>query len=55
LGRSWMEQYQICLPGSILWFFCGTFWAGAYLILERVFCTIEFPREKTMNRFAEVY
>jgi len=43
------------LPTSILWFFCVTFWAGAYLILERVFCTIEFPREKTMNRFAEVY
>ena len=43
------------LPTSILWFFCVTFWAGAYLILERVFCTIEFPREKTMNRFAEEY
>jgi hypothetical protein len=45
------------LPFStpILWILCVTFWAGAYLILERVFCTIEFPREKTMNRFAEVY
>ncbi len=43
------------LPTTILWFFCVTFWAGAYLILEKVFCTIEFPREKTMNRFAEVY
>jgi len=43
------------VPTSILWFFCVTFWAGAYLILERVFSTIEFPREKTMNRFAEEY
>jgi len=66
----WMKRYQIRLPGlnlvqpprlqivfsaAILWFFRVTFWAGAYLLLERVFCTIEFPREKTMNRFAEVY
>ena len=47
--------HSLPLPTSILWFFCVTFWAGAYLLLERVFCTIEFPREKTMNRFAEVY
>jgi Na+/melibiose symporter-like transporter len=45
----------IPLPTSILWIICVTFWAGAYLLFERVFCTIEFPREKTMNRFAEVY
>jgi len=38
---------------SVLWFFCVTFWAGTYLILGRVFQQIEFPREKTMNRFAE--
>jgi hypothetical protein len=43
------------LPTTGLWFLCVTFWAGAYLILQRVFCTIEFPREKTMNRFAEEY
>ena len=43
------------LPTSILWIFCVTFWVGAYLLLERVFNTIEFPREKTMNRFAEEY
>jgi hypothetical protein len=47
--------HSLPLPTSILWILCVTFWAGAYLILERVFCTIEFPREKTMNRFAEVY
>jgi len=47
--------HSLPLPTLILWFFCVTFWAGAYLLLERVFCTIEFPREKTMNRFAEVY
>ena len=40
---------------AILWFFCVTFWAGTYLILGRVFQQIEFPREKTMNRFAEEY
>jgi len=38
-----------------LWIFCVTSWAGAYLLLERIFSTIEFPREKTMNRFAEEY
>jgi hypothetical protein len=43
------------IPTPILWFFCVTFWAGAYLLLERVFSTIEFPRERTMNRFAEEY
>ena len=43
------------LPTSVLWLFCVTLWVGAYLILERVFSTIEFPREKTMNRFAEEY
>jgi len=45
------------LPFStpILWFFCVTSWVGAYLIVGRVFSTIEFPREKTMNRFAEEY
>jgi hypothetical protein len=41
------------LSTSFLWFFCVTFWAGSYLLLERVFRSIEFPREKTMNRFAE--
>jgi hypothetical protein len=43
------------LPTAILWVFCVTSWAGAYLLLERIFCSIEFPREKTMNRFAEEY
>ena len=43
------------LPTTILWFFCVTFWAGAYLILEKVFGTIEMPREKMTNRFAEEY
>jgi hypothetical protein len=47
--------HALPLPTPILWFFCVTFWAGAYLLLERVFGTIEFPREKTMNRLAEVY
>ena len=47
--------HSLPLPTSILWFFCVTFWAGAYLILERIFGTIEIPRERTMNRFAEVY
>jgi len=43
------------LSTTFLWIFCVTSWAGAYLLLERIFCTIEFPREKTMNRFAEEY
>lgn len=45
------------LPFStpVLWFFCVTFWVGTYLLLGRVFQQIEFPREKTMNRFAEEY
>ncbi len=43
------------LSTSALWFLCVTFGVGAYLLLERVFNTIEFPREKTMNRFAEEY
>jgi hypothetical protein len=47
--------HSLPLPTPILWIFCVTFSAGAYLILERVFCTIEIPREKTVNRFAEVY
>jgi hypothetical protein len=47
--------HALPFPTSMLWFLCVTFWAGAYLILERVFSTIEFPREKTMNRFAEEY
>ena len=47
--------HSIPLPTPILWFLCVTFWAGAYLLLERIFITIEFPREKTMNRFAEEY
>jgi hypothetical protein len=42
-------------PTPILWIFCVTFWAGAYLIIGRVFQVIEFPPEKTMNRFAEEY
>jgi hypothetical protein len=45
-------SHALPLPTTILWFFCVTFWAGAYLLLERVFCKIEFPPEKTMNRFA---
>jgi hypothetical protein len=48
-------SHSLPLPMVVLWFFCVTFWAGAYLILERVFYTIEFPKEKTMNRFAEEY
>ena len=47
--------HSLPMPTPILWLLCVTFWAGAYLILERVFSTIEFPREKTMNRFAEEY
>jgi hypothetical protein len=43
------------LPTSILWILCVTSWFGAYLLMERIFCSIEFPREKTMNRFAEEY
>lgn len=43
------------LPTSVLWSICVTFGAGAYLLLERIFCMIEFPREKTMKRFAEEY
>jgi len=43
------------LSTTFLWIFCVTSWAGAYLLLERIFSTIEFPREKTMNRFAEEY
>jgi hypothetical protein len=48
-------SHSLPLPTGLLWLICVTFWAGAYLILQRVFCTIEIPREKTMNRFAEVY
>jgi hypothetical protein len=40
---------------SASWLLCVTFWAGAYLIVERAFNAIELPREKTMNRFAEEY
>ncbi len=47
--------HSLPIPTPILWILCVTFWAGAYLLLERVFSTIEFPREKTMNRFAEEY
>jgi hypothetical protein len=43
------------LPISILLIFCVTSWVGAYLLLERIFQRIEFPTEKTMNRFAEEY
>lgn len=43
------------VPTWSLWLVCVTLWSGAYLLLERVFCRIEFPREKTMNRFAEEY
>jgi hypothetical protein len=43
------------LPTTFLWILCVTSWAGAYLLLERIFFQIEFPREKTMNRFAEEY
>jgi hypothetical protein len=43
------------LPTSMLWIICVTFWVAAYLLLGRVFRSIEFPREKTMNRFAEEY
>jgi hypothetical protein len=53
--RRHAPTFMLVLPTTILWFLCVTFWAGAYLLLERVFCTIEFPREKTMNRFAEEY
>ena len=48
-------SHSLPLPTAWLWIFCVTFWAGAYLLLERVFTTIEFPREKIMNRFAEEY
>jgi hypothetical protein len=45
-------SHLLPVPTVFLWVFCVTFWAGAYLLLERVFYTIEMPREKTMNRFA---
>jgi len=48
-------SHALPLPTTFLWLVCVAFWAGAYLILERVFSTIEFPRERTMNRFAEDY
>jgi hypothetical protein len=47
--------HSVAFPTPILWVLCVTFWFCAYLILERVFSKIEFPREKTMNRFAEEY
>ena len=43
------------LPTTALWVLCVMCWIGSYLLLERLFGTIEFPREKTMNRFAEEY
>ena len=51
--RSFSHSLPFSTP--ILWFFCVTFWAGTYLLLGRVFKVIEFPPEKTMNRFAEEY
>jgi hypothetical protein len=45
-------SHSLPVSTAFLAILCVTFWAGAYLLLERVFCTIEFPREKTMNRFA---
>jgi hypothetical protein len=53
IHRSFAHWLPFSTP--ILWFFCVTFWAGTYLILGRVFQVIEFPPEKTMNRFAEEY
>lgn len=52
-----MRSLAHWLPGPtwLLWIVCGTSWAGAYLLLERIFSSVEFPREKTMNRFAEEY
>ncbi|MCG6947499.1 MAG: hypothetical protein LJE93_01095 [Acidobacteria bacterium] len=47
--------HSLPLSTPVLWFLCVTFWAGAYLILGRVFSSIEFPCEKTMGRFAEEY
>ncbi len=47
--------HSLPFPTPILWMLCVTFWFCAYLILGRVFSKIEFPREKTMNRFAEEY
>ncbi len=47
--------HALPLPTVFLWFFCMFWWVGAYLLLGRVFNRIEFPREKTMNRFAEEY
>jgi len=43
------------LPTVALWTLVVASWAGAYLLLEKVFCGIEFPDRKTMNRFAEEY
>jgi hypothetical protein len=54
IGTRSLAQW-VPLPTELLWFICVTSWAGAYLLLERIFSTIEFPREKTMNRFAEEY
>ena len=45
-------SHAMPLPTTFLWILCVTFSAGAYLVLERVFYTIELPSEKTMNRFA---
>jgi len=45
-------SHLLPIPTVFLWSVCVTFWAGAYLLLERVFYTIELPGEKTMNRFA---
>jgi hypothetical protein len=43
------------LPTAVLWALVFASWVGAYLLLEKVFCGIEFPSRKTMNRFAEEY
>jgi hypothetical protein len=45
-------SHSLPVSTAFLWILCVTFWSGAYLLLERIFCTIEFPLEKTMNRFA---
>ena len=47
--------HALPVPTTILWIFCVTFWSGAYLLLGRAFKMVEFPKEKSMNRFAEEY
>ena len=48
-------SHLLPLPTWVLWLLCVFCWVGSYLLLERAFSSIEIPREKTMNPFAEEY